>query len=149
AWLEQSTLHVVAFVRLEAAWKQAKRLKALSAGVAPGSVPSPEEWQLAPFFEKGASGYEVCVSEGPSPTAPVQNAGLLSGRLHFLQRWALAAGFLLVLGISLALYTRAFQATYRTPVGGIASVPMSDGSKVTLNTDSKIRLAVTETERRI
>jgi transmembrane sensor len=38
---------------------------------------------------------------------------------------------------------------YHTPVGGIASVPMSDGSKVTLNTESAIRLAVSETVRAV
>jgi ferric-dicitrate binding protein FerR (iron transport regulator) len=32
---------------------------------------------------------------------------------------------------------------YATPVGGFASVPMADGSKVTLNTDSQIRIALT------
>jgi transmembrane sensor len=38
---------------------------------------------------------------------------------------------------------------YETPVGGLASVPMSDGSKVTLNTDSEIRVVLSETERLI
>jgi transmembrane sensor len=38
---------------------------------------------------------------------------------------------------------------YATPVGGLASVPMADGSKVTLNTDSQIRIALTDTERRV
>jgi transmembrane sensor len=40
-------------------------------------------------------------------------------------------------------------ALYRTAVGAVAAIPMSDGSKVTLNTDSQIRIAVTERERRI
>ena len=38
---------------------------------------------------------------------------------------------------------------YTTAVGGFASVPMTDGSKVTLNTDSVIRVALTEHERRV
>jgi len=38
---------------------------------------------------------------------------------------------------------------YSTPVGEIASVPMRDGSKVTLNTDSQIRVTLTDSERRV
>ncbi len=157
AWLEQSTLHVVAFVRLEAAWTQAKRLKALSAGVQPCTVPSPEEWQLAPFFDKVAPSdmtTSVRASEGSGLSNHEQECQSITPNPPtlappFSKRWALAASLLIVIGASIALYMWPFDSTYRTPVGGIASVPMSDGSKVTLNTDSKIRLAVTETERRV
>jgi transmembrane sensor len=38
---------------------------------------------------------------------------------------------------------------YSTVVGGLEAVPMLDGSRVTLNTDSEIRVAVTEKERRV
>lgn len=150
AWLGQSTLHVVAFVRLEAAWKHAKRLKALSAGVSPGSVPSPEEWQLAPFFDverqTPASEVTELSTETPVPDSPSSKR---PAQVLPVKRWAVAASLLIAIGASIALSMWPFDPTYRTPVGGIASVPMSDGSKVTLNTDSKIRLAVTETERRV
>lgn len=149
AWLEQSTLHVVAFVRLEAAWKQAKRLKALSAGVPPGTIPSPEDWQLAPFFDAGGVP-ETQMPASDLLTAPEVNIDVKNpnaGRLRPL--FYVAASLLLAIGIGVALYPWPFGSTYRTPVGGLASVPMSDGSKVTLNTNSKIRLAVTETERRV
>jgi transmembrane sensor len=39
--------------------------------------------------------------------------------------------------------------SFRTAVGAVAAVPMADGSKVTLNTDSQIRIAVTEHDRRV
>ena len=39
--------------------------------------------------------------------------------------------------------------SFRTAIGAITAVPMSDGSKVTLNTDSQIHIAVTGHERRI
>src|SRR5262249_47175706 len=38
---------------------------------------------------------------------------------------------------------------YSTPVGGIDNVALADGSRMTLNTDTRIRVALTETERRI
>ena len=49
AWLDESKLHVVAFVRLEAAWIKTKRLKALAGGLQPGEMPSPAEWVLSPL----------------------------------------------------------------------------------------------------
>src|SRR5688572_7686231 len=50
-WLESSTANVVAFVRLETAWQRTHRLKSLGAGTPPGVVPSPDDWQLSPFFK--------------------------------------------------------------------------------------------------
>src|SRR5690242_5059279 len=54
-WLEESTAHVVAYVRLQAAWQETRRLKSLGAGVKPGVVPSPDEWTLSPIFTGGAT----------------------------------------------------------------------------------------------
>jgi transmembrane sensor len=51
------------------------------------------------------------------------------------------------LGVGVALWP--VQSSYRTPVGGLASVPLADGSKVTLNTDSQIRVTVNRQERRV
>ncbi len=52
---------------------------------------------------------------------------------------------LLCIGAYLALAPHGNR--YTTPVGGVASVPIADGSQVTLNTDSQIRIALTNTER--
>jgi transmembrane sensor len=112
-WLEASTAHKVAFLRLEAAWSQASRLKALGAASRPVRAP-----------RRGTR-----------------------RRYHV---WSLAAAVLLVLVLgSLKFFTLPGEATFRTMVGGVAAVPMSDGSKVTLNTDSQIRISVTEQERRV
>ena len=43
-WLAAATAHRVAFLRLEAAWNQAGRLKALGAGVASGVLPARHQW---------------------------------------------------------------------------------------------------------
>src|SRR5262245_26871560 len=42
-WIEASTVHRVAFLRIEAAWEEMGRLKALGAGLPRGKVPTPEE----------------------------------------------------------------------------------------------------------
>jgi transmembrane sensor len=41
------------------------------------------------------------------------------------------------------------EKSYRTQIGAVATVPLSDGSKVTLNTDSQIHVDVNPSERRI
>lgn len=127
-WLDASTLHRVEFLRLEAAWNQTRRVRALAAGV-PGNRPPPAgQWNLSPFFEKA-----------PAPSQI--NAG---------RAGALAASLLLIIAGSFVtwhLWPAGQQ--YSTPVGGTASVPMPDGSHVTLNTDSEIRVALSAQERHV
>src|SRR5258708_31417080 len=50
-WLQASTAHRVAFVRLEAAWQAAQRLRALDTGTLPGEGPPPGYWRLSLFFD--------------------------------------------------------------------------------------------------
>jgi transmembrane sensor len=134
-WLESSTAHVVAYLRLEAAWKQMGRLKSLGAGVPAGAVPSPDQWQLSPVFKARGTTTEKAASPARPPI-----------RFRVL---ALAASIAGMAAIGTALFLALADPTYRTPVGGIASVPMADGSKVTLNTDSTIKVSLTESRRRV
>lgn len=47
AWLDASTAHQVAFLRLEMVWQRGDRLKAVAAGLSPGEVPAKGEWHRA------------------------------------------------------------------------------------------------------
>jgi transmembrane sensor len=38
---------------------------------------------------------------------------------------------------------------YTTPIGGLSSVPLKDGSRITLNTDTSVQVRVTATERHV
>jgi transmembrane sensor len=126
-WLNESPLNRVAYLRIEHVWERAGRMRALSAGTSSGTVPPPGRWVFSPFFDKTAS---------------------RSRQRIFGERFRLlAAGFLLAVLLGAVAYLWPSDVAYRTPIGGLASVPMPDGSKVTLNTDSKIRLAVTDEER--
>lgn len=67
-------------------------------------------------------------------------------------RWrSLAAAAVMAIGVSFIAYkvTHSPQATHATVVGGMASVPMADGSRVILNTNSQVSIALTENERRV
>jgi transmembrane sensor len=118
-WLDESPLHRVAYLRIEHVWERSERLTVLGAGKPPRCEPPPNQCR---------------------PSSAVVS-----------WRWlqSLAAAVLLVVALGTSYYLWPTGPSYRTPVGGLASVPMPDGSKVTLNTDSEIRVAVTAKERRI
>lgn len=117
-WLEASTAHKVAFLRLEAAWQQANRLRALRGALRPERVP-PRKFRRRPGWK----------------------------RLHTV---SLAAGVMLIMILGALGYVwLPGESSFRTTVGAVTAVPMSDGSKVTLNTDSQIRISVTGQERRV
>lgn len=128
-WLEESTAHTVAYVRLEAAWARADRYKVLGAGVPAGKIPTPEEFNFSSFF---------------SGRRPRQL------RQSLRRARTLAASIVVVLAAAVAWYLWPSSGPdYKTPVGGTASVPVADGSQVILNTDSAIRVSLSNTERRV
>jgi transmembrane sensor len=131
-WLQENTRHRVAFLRLEAGWERSARLKAFGVGRQPGVVPPPGAWRSSPFFER-------------RPVPAVRSAFRASAP----KIAALAAGVALVVGAAFYLSVFAGRDDYSTPVGGLASIPLRDGSNVTLNTRSELRVALTQTERRI
>jgi transmembrane sensor len=151
-WLDAATLNRVAFLRLELAWEDAARLKALGAGVAGDRPLPPGHWNLTPFFDPHALG-ELTESASADPAfekAPLtvttpESGGAGPRRLRF----AAVATLLLAIAVGAYLELAPNEDLYATPVGGLASVPMADGSNVTLNTDSQIRIALTDTERRV
>ena len=63
--------------------------------------------------------------------------------------WAIAASLLFALGIGSYIFFSPAADRYSTPIGGIATVPLPDGSNITLNTASRIRVHLTPKERLI
>jgi transmembrane sensor len=148
-WIGASLENRLAYLRLDLAWRQSDRLKALGAGH-PGLVPPPRgQWNLGPFFD------EPRVTDGVTRTDPAEPA--TSGtrdRRRATRRvsrvYALAAGILLATLIVASTYSLwPTGRAYRTEIGSTASVPMTDGSKVTLNTNSQIRIDLSDRERHI
>ncbi len=166
-WLNASTLNRVAFLRLELAWEDAARLKALGAGIQGDQPPPPGHWNLTPFFdsrppdspgalEAGTQGVEpsaVPVREREEYTKVLDEEARGSAKAEAPNRrgrfFAVAATLLVAVGVGAYVVRAPHSDRYATPVGGLASVPMADGSKVTLNTDSQIRIALTDSERRV
>jgi transmembrane sensor len=122
-WLETSTAHKVAFLRLEAAWSQANRLQALGVGSRPERRPTERAPSSKPPRRSIWSRYRVV---------------------------SLAAAVMLVIMLGALEYARLpGGSSFRTAVGATSAIPMSDGSQVTLNTDSQVRISVTGQERRV
>lgn len=132
-WLNASMAHRAAFWRLEAAWEQSLRLQALGAGQKPGMVPPHGQWQFSPFFEQRQAATESRSDNEAGPS--------------WWRLLALAAGVLLIIGMGVYGYTALEGDRYTTPVGAMASVALQDGSRVTLNTASEIRVVLSENER--
>jgi transmembrane sensor len=122
AWLAESTAHRVAYLRLKASWKRADRLAAL---------------------------------RGPTPD---EHASVLSTpRPEEVQPWArgrrwLAAAVVAALGVALWL---AFAPSpipmteHQTLVGGREVVPLADGSRLELNTATRLRVRLTDATRTV
>src|SRR5882757_7965213 len=65
-WLDSSTAHRIAFIRIMTAWERSGRLNALGAGVPPGIIPPRDAWGFAP-------------SKSPASTAPSERIENLAG----------------------------------------------------------------------
>jgi len=127
AWLDSSTARRIAFVRIVTAWERSGRLQALGAGVPAGMIPSRDAWSFA------------------SKTVPKRVEKARSARLR-------AVAALVVAGAAVATvwyFVPNRAQYYHTPIGGLSTVPLSDGSKITLNTDSQIHVELGPTLRRV
>jgi transmembrane sensor len=137
-WLGASPIHKVEFLRMEYAWEESLRLKALGAGVQSNKAPRPGRWVLSGLFGGGFAG-----RSSRMPAAPATR--------RFRLPTAVAAGVLIAAaGAAAAWFTAShYGGRYSTAVGQLAHIAMADGSQVTLNTNSLVRVAVNTTERRV
>ncbi len=158
AWLDSSTAHRIAFVRIMTAWERSGRLTALGAGVPEGTIPPRDAWGFALSSKVPTSraprepGESVA---GAAPPATPSIAGIpevrAASRPLFSRRMRAVAA-LLVAGTAAGAFwyfSTHHADSYRTQIGALTTVPLSDGSKVTLNTDSQIHVELSPTLRRV
>lgn len=120
AWLHESTLHEVAFLRLEYGWSKVDRLTVLR------RPPAPRQ-QI----------------EAARPVATHRGA-------RRPLAW-LAAAAVLVLSVALLyIYGELFtRDLYATAIGGHEVVPLPDGSRIELNTDTRVRTSFSAETRSV
>jgi transmembrane sensor len=157
-WLSSSTAHRVAFVRLTAAWERSGRLSALGAGVPPGTIPPRNAWAFGPFSTAPTSDanpervQSLTDAELPAEPKVRNNTAIRSVSRSGFSRRQGAIGALLVIAVAAGItwyLSTAHEKSYRTKIGALTTVPLSDGSKVTLNTDTEIHVELTPSARRI
>jgi transmembrane sensor len=122
AWLAQSAGHRVAYYRLNAAWTEAGRVRAVEAATPAAGTALPT---AAPVLPKSRPRFAA---------------------------FAIAATVLILLSAGLVAFKDELfrtQQHFTTAIGGLQTIPLSDGSRVLLNTDSKIRVSLTSRERRV
>ena len=148
-WLSASTRHRVAFLRLEAAWREAGRLQALAAGMPAGVVPTRRPWSQGihaadakhPLDDAGPPDLQVTVF---APRTARRTRG-----------WARA----LVAGVAIAVAGTSIwagwqlggrqEASYASGVGELKTAALADGSTTTLSSDSRLQVRMTRGERHL
>jgi len=146
AWLTASAQHKVAWLRLEAAWREAGRLQALAAGLPAGSPPP-----------RARSGTRV--AEGTPDRLPDLRGVAFSPRHRDdrSQRGGWRHGMAAALAV-VALGSAAWggwqmtgreHGTYASAVGQIQTVTLPDGSTATLSSDSRLELRISRSERHV
>jgi transmembrane sensor len=157
-WLKASTAHRVAYLRLEAAWRSAGRFKALAAGLPHEAMPAPGALSDSPFFAPRSQLWRT--AHTPDTGEAVRDelwedvgASRHAAEVTRVDRrrvlGAIAASLAGAAGVYALWNHSRGGTTYTTAVGGLESVPMADGSTVTLNTDTALRVRLFTDERLI
>lgn len=124
-WRDESARHRVAWLRLEAAWSQTDRLAALKTEPVAG--------------RRRSSGRSL----KPSWIARASQAGPMAQAMAALSACAvlMAGGHFVNIQV--------WGSPLSTPVGGRTVEPLADGSRVEVNTDSRIRVSVNGLRRKV
>ncbi|MDN5781313.1 MAG: hypothetical protein L0H23_04705, partial [Luteimonas sp.] len=156
-WLVAATAHRVAWLRLQATWRESGRLQALGAGLPVGQVPAPGRWASspqpghadAPARPAPAPGVrpDDNAPAGARPPRPIDAAALVFAprRRDTTTKSKLPglAAAVAVVAVSLALGWRVHSPTvqpvaYGTAVGALETAALADGSEAILSSDSRI-----------
>ena len=131
AWLRESTAHEVAYLRQEYGWNKVDRLTVLRAAPAPGQqAASHRECESAEIEDRAPSVPQV--RRGRRPLA-----------------WVAAAAMVLAV-VALISYSDLFTSDlYATSIGGHEVVPLPDGSRIELNTNTRVRASFTREARSV
>lgn len=145
SWLDESTAHRVAFLRLEAAWNETARLKTMAAGASFQQIPVRGAWQDSPYFAPLIGNVPTVVSTPVRRTIKPPRT----------RRWPLlatvAACLLAVVvtmgGLAWRDANHVDRGEWQTALGAQQVVQLVDGSIATLGSDSALRVALSRRER--
>ncbi|HET7561410.1 MAG TPA: FecR domain-containing protein [Rhodanobacteraceae bacterium] len=147
AWLSERPAHRVAFLRLEAAWNGAARLKTMATGSFGARIPARGEWAQSPYFA-GAMGEDP--GAGGAARLHARNP-----RQPRRRRWSIGMAVAATLLVAAVLVGNAWwrdanhvdRGAWGTALGAQEVVHLADGSNVTLGGDTELHAALSRHQR--
>lgn len=153
AWLAAAVEHRVAFLRLESAWEEFGRLKALGAGLRDG--PPPRGHWSATFADMAPrAGQRATVVDSSESGGGMDLRDLVFARRAPVPRRPLRGFAALAAGAAVAALAWGWQglpvteaSSHRTALGDTQVVTLADGSRTTLASDSRIDVSLSRRRR--
>ena len=150
-WVGEETAHRIAVIRLETVWRKAGRLRA--SALRGGEAETPSSVRAALAGPKATAGptpsfpWRGGKKEQPFDTLGANGQGKETAPRRWLWPAAIAASLALA-GVPL-YQSFAGAETYATAIGGFQHFPLDDGSRIDLNTNSRLDVAYTKAVRRL
>lgn len=142
AWLSANPRHRAAFLRISTAWRRADALKRLAD---PNDEPDPD--LLAPERPPAAESLTEPNSVGQHAMRAPRTGATSSRGFRFAIAAALAV---LVIGAT-AWLTQSYNASqlYSTAIGEFHRLTLADGSSISLNTNTRVRVTYSTSRRKV
>ncbi|HVY81822.1 MAG TPA: FecR domain-containing protein [Steroidobacteraceae bacterium] len=142
AWLAANPRHRAAFLRISTAWRRADALRRLAP---PGAEPDMD--LLAP--DRPPVIESITEPAAVAARAPTMRLHPRTASRGLSVRVSLAAALILAVGIGAWMYERPQIAMYSTGIGEFHRIALPDGSSVSLNTDTEIRVVYSNVQRTV
>jgi len=147
AWCDAATAHRVAYLRLDTAWNEADRLKAIGAGVIAGEMPDRGDWNWSRRADAHAFDPASALNPARLTFARRPAAGPRFGGWRFAFAGCLVA---CAVGAFAFLQRKHVEPQiYRSAAGTLEDVPLADGSRATLSGGSLVSVVLSRNERDI
>ena len=146
-WLASAPRHRVAFLRLQAAWREAGRLRALAAGLPGGVVPPRGSWGQA--WRTGLA--DEVRAPDLQDTMFMPRAPRDARARRWRHAWVATVAIALAGSVGWAGWQLGgrHEAQYASGVGKLQTVALVDGSTAVLSSDSRLHVRMTRGAREV
>ena len=145
AWLNASTAHRVAFLRLHAAWNRLERLSSLGAPIdskmneATDFQTRSTDIEIATLFEAAQTESAVSSQEWPAKRGSAR-----------ARPYAVAVALVVSCTVGILWYLNGIRGTtYESKIGAITNVLLADGTTAVLDSDSRMTVSLRARERHV
>jgi transmembrane sensor len=144
AWLASNPRHRAAFLRISTAWRRADAMRRLAQA---GEDPDPD--LLAPERPPTNESITEPARLESARVTPIRPRASEPPAQRFRFAIAAALAVFLIGGTAWLTHSATATQTYSTAIGEFHRVALEDGSAISLNTDTRVRVAYTKSKRRV